>query len=63
LSEEDINVYQYGGIVKNCPITIFGPMGYEEGPIDKDLRPPMDLWTPLKRDKIVLCTQYFLRKI
>ena len=26
-------------------------MGYEEGPIDKDLRPPMDLWGPIKTSK------------
>jgi len=49
LPEEEINVYQYGGIVKNCPITIFGPLGSEEGLFDKDLRPPMDLWDPIKK--------------
>jgi hypothetical protein len=26
-------------------------MGYEEGPIDKDLRLPMDLWAPIKTNK------------
>jgi len=26
-------------------------MGYEEGPVYKDLRPPMDLWTPIKMNK------------
>jgi len=26
-------------------------MGYEKGPIDKDLRPPMDLWAPKKTNK------------
>jgi hypothetical protein len=44
-------IYQYGGIVEDCPNYIFGPMGYEEGPIDKDLRPPMDLWGPIKTSK------------
>jgi hypothetical protein len=28
----------------NCPNYILGPMGYEKGPIDKDVRPLMDLW-------------------
>ena len=39
-----------GGVklVKNFPNFIFGPMCYEKGPIDKDLRPPMDLWFPIK---------------
>ena len=26
-------------------------MGYQEGPIVKDLRPPMDLWAPIKTNK------------
>jgi hypothetical protein len=49
LTEKEINIYQYGGLVKECPNYIFEPMGYEEGPIDKDLRPPMDLRGHKKR--------------
>jgi hypothetical protein len=54
LPEREINVYQYGAIVKDCPDTIFGPMGYDEGPIDKDLWQPMDLWVPITSKRIDL---------
>jgi hypothetical protein len=36
-------------LVKDFPNYIFGSMGYEKGPIDKDLRPTLDLWGPIKK--------------